>query len=341
MVTIQDVARAAGVSQATAARALNGYGSVSARSLERVTDAATRLGYKTNMIAQALRLGQTRTVGFVPGDIENPFFAKVARHLSDTLEEAGYMLLLSSSYESVDRERKVVETLRRHMMSGLVIAPSPQEGAPHLEQLVEAGTPLVLIDRRVSGLRADSVTVNNEAAGFQAVLHLIESGHRRIAILADDLQLTSTAERFAGYQTALESQGINIDPRLIGVGGTSRQGAYEATMRILALSDRPTALFTSDYFMTEGALRAVADSGLSVPADISIVGFDDFDFNGLESPAITVVSQPIAELGQEAGRLMLRRLGGIRDEPHNVNLLAELILRGSVAPPSTAAGVTS
>lgn len=341
MVTIQDVARAAGVSQATAARALNGYGSVSAGALARVTDAAASLGYKTNMIAQALRLGQTRTVGFVPGDIENPFFAKVARHLSDTLEEAGYMLLLSSSYESLDRERKVVETLRRHMMSGLVIAPSPQEGAPHLAQLVEEGTPLVLIDRRVKGLQADSVTVNNEGAGFQAVLHLVESGHRRIAILADDLHLTSTAERFAGYQKALESHGIAIDPQLTGVGGASKEGAYQAASRLLALKDRPTALFTSDYFMTEGALRAVADSGLSVPTDISIVGFDDFDFPGLESPGITVVSQPIAELGQEAGRLMLRRLNGSRDEPHNVNLLAELILRGSVAPPTKTASLTA
>lgn len=333
MVTIQDVAQAAGVSQATAARALNGYGSVSASALERVTNAASRLGYQTNMVAQALRSGQTRTIAFVPGDIENPFFAKVARHLGDTLEDAGYILLLSSSDERLDRERKIIETLRRHMMSGLVIAPAAQEGAPHLAQLVTDGVPLVLIDRRIQGIEADSVTVNNEGAGYQAVLHLVELGHRRIAILIDDLQLASSAERFAGYQKALDAHGIRLDPRLIGVGGASRQGAYDAAMRVLSLPDRPTALFTSDNFMTEGALRAIRESGLTLPYDVSIVGFDDFDLTTFVDPAITVVSQPIAELGQEAGRLMLRRLEGARDEPHNVNLLAELIIRGSAAAP--------
>ncbi|WP_353987122.1 LacI family DNA-binding transcriptional regulator [Ruicaihuangia caeni] len=336
MVTIREVAEAAGVSQATAARALNGYGSVSARALERVTESAARLGYKTNMIAQALRLGQTRAIGFVPGDIENPFFAKIARHLGDTLEASGYTLLLSSSDERPDRERKVVETLRQHMVSGFVVAPTAQDDAPHLAQLVEDGVPLVLIDRRVEGLRADSVTVNNEGAGFQAVLHLIEHGHRDIAILVDDLQIASSAERFAGYQKALDAHGIRLEPTYIGVGGASREGAYEAAHRVLTLAHRPTALFATDNFMTEGALRALRDLGLRMPADVSIVGFDDFDLTTFVDPAVTVVAQPIAELGQEAGRLILRRLEGAEDEPHNVNLLAELIIRGSVeAPPAS------
>lgn len=336
MVTIREVADAAGVSQATAARALNGYGSVSAAALERVAKAADRLGYKTNMIAQALRLGQTRTVGFVPGDIENPFFAKIARQLGDTLEEAGYMLLLSSSDERTDRERKVIETLRRHMVSGLVIAPTAQETAPHLSQLVDDNVPLVQIDRRIDGIRADSVTVKNEGGGYQAVLHLIELGHRRIGILVDDLQLASSAARFAGYQKALEAHGIRLEPQLIGVAGTSREGAYNAALRVLKLADRPTALFTSDNFMTEGALRAIREQGLIMPTEISIVGFDDFDLTTFVDPAITVVAQPIADLGREAGRLILRRIEGMKDEPQNVNLLARLIVRGSTASPTVA-----
>lgn len=331
-VTIREVAEDAGVSQATAARALNGYGSVSSGSLEKVTASAERLGYKTNMIAQALRLGQTWTVGFVPGDIENPFFATVARHLGDTLEAGGYMLLLSSSDERPDRERKIVQTLRAHMMSGLVIAPTAQERAPHLEQLVNDGVPLVLIDRRIDGVNADTVTVNNEGAGFQAISHLIGLGHIRIAILTDDLQITSSAERFAGYQKALAVNNLPLDPQLIGVGGSSREGARDAARRVLELRDRPTALFTSDNFMTEGALRAIRDAGLKMPEDISLVGFDDFDLTTFVSPAVTVVSQPIAELGQEAARLLLRRLAGATDEPQNVNLLAELIVRGSTGP---------
>lgn len=335
VVTIREVAEAAGVSQATAARALNGYGSVSAKALERVVASAEHLGYTPNMVAQALRLGQMRTVGFVPGDIENPFFAKIARHLGDTLEDAGFMLLLSSSHERVERERKVVDTLRRHMMSGLVIAPAAQSTAAHLAQLVDDGVPLVQIDRRIEGIKADSVMVNNESAGFQAVLHLIELGHTQIGILVDNLQLTSSAERFAGYQQALSTKGLRLDPQLIGVAGTTRYGAYDAAVRVLTLPNRPTALFTTDNFMTEGALRAIRNLGLQVPHDISIIGFDDSDLTTFVDPAITVVSQPIAELGQEAGRLILSRMEGANDEPRHVNLIAELIRRGSAQPPAS------
>lgn len=333
--TIRDVAEAAGVSQATAARALNSYGSVSSRAQQKVLASAAKLGYKTNMIAQGLRRGQTRTVGFVPGDIENPFFAKIARHLGDALEEGGYMMLLASSDERPDRERKIIETLRAHMMSGLVIAPTAQEEAPHLAKLVADGVPLVLIDRRIEGMGADTVTVNNEGAGFQAVSHLISLGHRHIAILIDDLQLTSSAERFAGYQKALEIHGIPLDPQLISVGGASREGARDAAARVLALRQRPTALFTTDNFMTEGALHAIRDAHLMVPQDISLIGFDDFDLTTFVRPAVTVVAQPIAELGREAARLLLRRLGGASDEPQNISLLAELIVRESAGPVSS------
>ncbi|MEX1079908.1 MAG: LacI family DNA-binding transcriptional regulator [Homoserinimonas sp.] len=334
MVTIRDVAAAAGVSQATAARALNGYGSVSAKALEKVTASAALLGYKTNIIAQGLRLGQTHTVGFVPGDIENPFFATVARHLGDTLEAGGYMLLLSSSDERLEREQKIIETLRAHMMAGLVIAPTSAASAPHLSALVEAGVPLVLVDRRIDGVEADTVTVDNEGGGFQAVSHLIELGHKRIAVLVDDLAISSSAERLAGYRHAFEVHGLRLDPSLTAVGGASRDGARDATRQLLSMSDRPTALFTTDNFMTEGALRAIQDAGLSMPEDISLIGFDDFNLTTFVQPGVTVVSQPIAELGQEAGRLMLRRLRGERDPSHNVSLLAELVVRGSARPPA-------
>jgi LacI family transcriptional regulator len=334
MVTIRDVAAAAGVSQATAARALNGYGSVSAKALEKVSASAELLGYKTNIIAQGLRLGHMRTVGFVPGDIENPFFATVARHLGDTLEAGGYVTLLSSSDERVEREQKIIDTLRAHMIAGLVIAPTSVASAPHLSTLVADGFPLVLVDRRVDGVDADSVTVDNEGGGYQAVSHLIELGHTRIAVLVDDLAISSSGERLAGFEHAFKVHGLSFDPKLIAVGGASRDGARNATSQLLGMADRPTALFTTDNFMTEGALRAIQDAGLTMPDDISLIGFDDFNLTTFVQPGVTVVSQPIAELGQEAGRLMLRRLKGERDEPHNVSLLAELVVRGSARPPA-------
>lgn len=332
--TIRDVAEAAGVSQATAGRALGGYGSVSSDALERVIAAADRLGYRTNRVAQALRLGQTRTVGFIPGDLENPFFAKVARHLGDALEERGFTLIVSSSDERSEREQKIIETFRAHLLSGIVIAPTTQVAAPHLEQVIADGIPLVLIDRRIEGLRADSVTVDNEGGGYQAVAHLTNLGHRRIAIVCDSLQIASTSERFVGYQKALAEHEIAFDPQLIGVAGFSREDAYAATMRILSLSDRPTAIFTTDAFMTEGALRAIRESGLRLPSEVSIVGFDDVDPRALMNPAVTVVAQPVAELGQEAARLLLAQFNEEERSPQHIDLQTELIIRDSTGRPA-------
>jgi LacI family transcriptional regulator len=333
VLTIREVAEAAGVSQATASRALGGYGSVSSAAAARVLEAAEKLGYRTNRVAQALRSGQMRTVGFIPGDLENPFFAKIARHLGDALESEGYVLLVSSSAESAERERKIIDTFLAHMLSGVVIAPTAQQSAPHLDRLVSDGVPLVLVDRLVGGVRADSVTTNNEEAGRQAVAHLIECGHRRIAIVSDNLQITSTSERFTGYQRALSDAGLPLDPRLLGVGDSSRESARTVAARLLAMPDRPTAVFTTDNFMTEGVLQAIREAGLSVPTDVSLVGFDDFPETSFIDPAITVVAQPIAEMGEEAARLLLARLRGDRSAPHRVNLVAELIVRNSTAAP--------
>lgn len=332
--TIRDVADAAGVSQATAGRALGGYGSVSPAALERVLAAADELGYRTNRVAQALRSGQTRTVGFIPGDLENPFFAKVARHLGDALEAEGFTLIVSSSDERPEREQKILETFRAHLLSGVVIAPTAQVAAPHLEKVISDGIPLVLVDRRVEGVEADSVTVDNEGGGLQAVSHLIGLGHRRIAIVSDSLQTASTSERFIGYQKALSGHDIAFDPQLIGVAGFSREDAYASTLRILSLGERPTAIFSTDAFMTEGALRAIRERGLRVPEDVSIVGFDDVDPRALMNPSVTVVAQPVAELGQQAARLLLEQLAGAERPPAHVDLETELIIRDSTGKPS-------
>jgi LacI family transcriptional regulator len=334
--TIREVAEEAGVSQATAARALGGYGSVSPDALSRVQAAADRLHYRPNRVAQALRLGQSRTVGFIPADLENPFFARIARHLGDALEAEGYMLLVSSSDERPDREKKIIETFRAHLLSGVIVAPTTEESAPHLQQLVDDGIPLVLIDRGIAGMAVDCVTVNNERAGFRAVSHLTELGHQRIGIICDNLQIPSTSERFRGYQTALAAHDIPLDPQLIGVAGTSPDDAYDATRRVLALVERPTALFTTDNFMTEGALRGIREAGLRLPDDVSLVGFDDVDPRTLMKPAVTVVAQPIPELSQQAARLLLRRMAGVADPPEQIHLDAQFVVRDSTAAPPTA-----
>jgi LacI family transcriptional regulator len=281
-VTIRDVGQLAGVSQATAARVLGGYGPASPTVRAKVEAAAERLGYVPNSVARALASGLTHAVGLVVGDIENPFFGAAARSMSDALEERGHTVLLTNSDEDVDRERRAVETLRARQVDALVVAPSASGPLPHLAAAA-AAAPLVLQDRVVRGVRADSVTVDNRGGARMAVEHLIEHGHRRIGLVSDNPSISSSAERIEGYRDALGTVGIEPDGHLMSLGGATRDDGYRAARRLLEAPDRPTALFTANNFMTVGAMLALSDLGLHVPDDISLVGFDDLEWTILRS----------------------------------------------------------
>lgn len=333
VVTIREVALAAGVSQATAARALSGYGSVSSSAAERVAAAAERIGYRPNHIAQALRLGHTKTVGFIPGDLENPFFATVTRYLADALEESGYTLLVSSSNESPERESRLIETMRSHRVSSFVIAPSSGTEFPHLEQLVTESIPLVLLDRTLPRLAADSVTVDNRGGSRQAVQHLHQLGHEHIALLSDDLPIHSTRDRIEGFLDAAREFGFAKGSAEVIITEASRDGAYDSCARLLARRDRPTALFAADSTMSIGALRACADQGIDIPGELSLVAFDDFDLAHSGRPTVTTVRQPIAAMGDKAAELLLARLSGSTRPPQHVTLPTSLIVRRSSGHP--------
>lgn len=333
-VTIRDVARAAHVSQATAARALGGYGYVSAPARRQVEEAAVALGYVANNVARALASGVTSAIGLVVGDIENPFFAAVARGMSDIVEEGGHTLLLANSDEDLERERAAVEALRGRRVDGLVVVPISGTPSPHLRAAVAGGTPLVLLDRAVRGLGVDAVTVDNVAGARSAVEHLLECGHRRIGLVSDEPEIPSSAERISGYRDALVDAGIGVDERLIAVTGPSREEGYHAARALLDRPDRPTAIFTTNNFMTFGAMRALRELGLVVPRDLSIVGFDDLEWTTIVDPPLTVVAQPATELGQEAGRRILARIAGTARRPQRVRLKTTLVVRGSCGPPA-------
>jgi LacI family transcriptional regulator len=332
-VTIRDVARRAGVSQATAARALGGYGHVSAAALRQVEAAATTLGYVPNSVARALASGLTRAVGLVIGDIENPFFAAAARGMSDVLEEHGHTVLLANSDEDLDRERTAIETLRSRRVDALVVVPASGTPSPHLRAAAADAAPLILLDRPVRGLRVDSITVDNAAGARSAVEHLLSHGHRRIGLVSDEPEITSSAERIGGYEDALADAGLPIDDHLIALGGPTRHDGYLGARRLLESEDRPTALFTANNLMTVGAMHALRDLDLRIPQDISLVGFDDLEWTTLVDPPLTVVSQPATDLGQETGRRVLARLDGSGGRPRRIKLDTRLIVRASCGAP--------
>jgi LacI family transcriptional regulator len=199
-------------------------------------------------------------------------------------------------------------------------------------KLAREGAPIVLIDRVAENVRCDSVVVDNEGGAREAVNYLVENGHSRIAILRDESRIFTAQERFAGYRNALQAHGLGVDDSLVSVSPSTVQHAIDATIRLFSRRERPTALFTVDSLMTQGALLALRSMGLSIPRDVSLVGFDDFDLATFTDPQITVVAQPIAEIGPLAAKLLLERLEGKKTAPRHARFPTRLVVRGSVAP---------
>lgn len=353
-ITIPDVAEEAGVSTATAGRALGNYGYVSDEVRARVVETARRMGYRRNELARSLITGRTRTVGVVCADIGNPFFAGVVRGISDVLSSHDYQPIITNSDEDVATERDAVTVLMDKQVDGLIVAPAISDDASHLEAVLERGTKLVLVDRTWSGLSTDTVRANNARASRQAVGHLLELGHRRIGIVAeledlgadDVLELCSgapelpphavspSAHRFGGYLAAHRDAGVEVDPELVlQTGEYDRELARDRVRRAMGADAPPTALFTVNSLMSEGTYACLVDLDMRTPTDVSLVAFDDVEWMRFVVPGITAVAQPVQALGRRAAEMLMQRLEEPDLDPRNEVLDAELVVRGSSAAP--------
>ena len=243
----------------------------------------------------------------------------------------GYIRLSQFSQKSDEDLRNALEDLtRKQSIRGLILAPTSATDNKHIVALARE-VPVVLIDRVAKSVRCDSVVVDNEGGAHEAIDYLVANGHRRIGLLRDDSRIFTAQERLAGYQNSLQSHGIALDEALISVSRSTVEQAIEATIRLFNQRNRPTALFTVDSLMTQGALLALRSMGLSIPNDVSLIGFDDFNLATFTDPQITVVAQPISEIGPLAAKLLLERLEGKKGAPREIRFPTRLIVRGSVA----------
>ncbi|MCV3738941.1 LacI family transcriptional regulator [Rhizobium sp. TRM96647] len=329
--TLKDVAALASVSRATAARALNSYGYVGDVTAQKVQAAAEKLGYRGNRLAQALRNGQLPIVGCILGDIQNPFFARIAHDIEVLARECGHNLIIGSSEEELGQEVSLLASLQSLSIRGFIVAPTSAENNAHLQRLIGESVPLVLIDRVAQDVDCDSVVVDNEGGARKAVEYLIAMGHRRIGLLQDDMRIFTSRERMSGYRAALAASDIAPDDRMVSVSQSTVEHAVDATIRLFSQKNPPTALFTVDSLMTQGALLAFRSMGTSIPHDVSLIGFDDFNLATFTDPQITVVSQPVAEIGRAAARLLFDRLSGRSGLPQKIRFETKLIVRGSVS----------
>jgi DNA-binding LacI/PurR family transcriptional regulator len=326
MATVQDVAKVAGVSTATAARALGGYGSVSAAAQDRVRAAAEQLGYRPNGLARSMITGVTHSVGVVLADIENPFFYGALRGITATARGKGFDVLLANTDEDVAAERNAIAALVERRVEGLILCPTDGESRAHLDALIRTGMPIVLLDRPMRGLKVDSIGLDNHGAAVLATNHLIELGHRRIAIITggppesqDQLRRpqmkgverignTTFPGRAAGYRDAMLAAGIELRPEYLIANGFHRDDAERATHELIQLEQPPTAIIAFDSILTLGTLLALRRLTVRCPADISLVGFDDAEWAEVVSPPLSVVRQPVYDIGAKACELLLERI---------------------------------
>ncbi|WP_248959483.1 LacI family DNA-binding transcriptional regulator [Sphaerisporangium perillae] len=324
--TMSDVAREVGVTAKTVSRVVNGEGPVSRETRERVLAAMSRLGFQPNLMARNMRVGaRDSTIGLVIPDMGNPFFGTVAGGVESVVRPRGLTLIVGSSEESPERERSLISTFLARRVTALLVVPSA--GGDHRSMRTErsAGLPLAFLDRPANGLTADSVVSSNREGARSGVAHLIAHGHRRIAFVGDAPALYTRRERFQGYRDALAEAGIPYDRSLVETGH-NQEAAAEAVARVLHGRNPATAVFAANNFAATGAVLGLARMRRR---DVALVGFDDLPLAEVLEPALTVIAQNPAAIGQAAGELLLSRLDGDRSKARSVVVPTRLIVRGS------------
>ena len=332
--TIRDVAALAGVGIKTVSRVINDEANVSPQMRERVQRAVVALNFKPNQGAGALRRGdrKTRTLGLLLDAVDNPFSASINRAVEKVASQRETAVFAASSDDDPERERAMIEAFTRRRVDGLILTTISADHG-YLQAEREQGLSVVFVDRPPIGLIADAVLTNNHQASVQATQHLIDSGHRRIAHLGDELAISTARERRQGFDDAMSTAGLTSFERHSD-NLRSEDEAYETVRRLMAEPDPPTALFTSQNLVTLGTVRALHQ--LDLQDRVAQVGFDDFLMADLLRPGITVLAQDPARIGTIAAERIFARLDGDSSPEETFIVPARLIIRGSgeIPPPA-------
>jgi LacI family transcriptional regulator len=342
-VTVADVARMAGVSKATAARVLGGYGTVSDRVRDAVTLAARALNYRPNELARSMTTGRSGTIGVVVGDIENPFFSLAVRGITDIARQAGFTVILTNSGENSETEKAAVRTLLAKRVDGLIVSPAKESDVDHLKDVIRTGRPMVLLDRGSRTLGVDTVVADDGHAAENITRRLIAGGHRRIAYLTacdtpdhcfrapSDISTGSVRRRIEGFLHVCREAGLSEMEQWVRLGALTQDDTQHIVTSMLAAPEAPTAIIASDSVIGLDVFKICRNLGIEIPRDLSLVSFHDADWTSVTSPAVTVVRQPVYQLGETSARLLVERLNGESGPPRRIVLQTELLERASVA----------
>ena len=318
MATIADVARQAGVSLSTVSHVVNGTRRVAPQTARAVQAAIDSIGYIPNILARALKTASTRSVGVAISAISNPYFSDIICAVETECSRLGMMVFLSDTEDDPARELEAVAALHQRRVDGIILAPCADPERRALAYLRAAHVPCVLVDR-MPDPTFDQVGVNNRAAMRNLVEHVAGRGHQRIGYIGGNPGFETTKERVAGYRDAMRRLRLPVDERYLVTSSGTTERAADAARALLDLAVRPTALVSGNNLATIGVMRALRERRLRVPADISVAGFDDFEWADYFEPRLTLVAQPCAEIGQRAAAMLMERIaapdGAAADDP--------------------------
>ncbi len=331
MPTVLDVAKRAGVAPITVSRVINNSGYISQGTRERVEAAVKELGYDPNTLARGLRSKRTKTLALVVTDIANPYFTLMARGVEDAAGAADYSVVYCNTDESEAKEEKYANLLAQRQVDGVLLVPSCGN-VKTIKFLLSNEITVVALDRRISGVKIDSVRSDSQDGAKRLVDLLIGLGHERIVMITGPTDVSTSADRVAGYQQALGEAGLARN-ELVCYGAFNQESGYELTRQAMAHAPRPTALFGANNFITIGIIKALQDLKLNVPGDVSVVGFDDLPESMLLSPFLTVAAQPAYDMGRMATELLLKRISGeLSGRCQTLVLQTQVIERESSGP---------
>lgn len=325
MATIKDVARMAGVSMSTVSKYMNG-GNVREENVESIRKAIETLDYRVNPFARSLKTQRSRSIGILLPDITAPFFGAVVTAMDKTLRENGYHSLISCYSANHGMERDNLNYLISNGIDGLIYIPEDLSAEEYYELTANCNVPMVQMDRMIQGVDADAVLVDNADATYNATAELIRRGHRKIAMMTGPKSVFTAKERQVGYLRALSDHGILFDDDLFISSDNTFATGYHGFEQLWELSERPTAVVSTNYDITIGLVTAVREKGLRIPEDIDIVGFDCVEVCTMMKPPLPVIHQPEALIGQTAAQYLIQRLDGYTGEARLTRLKCELVL---------------
>lgn len=331
--SIRDVAREAGVSITTVSRALNGYSDVNAETKKRIEEVAERLNYAPNLEARSMGGMKTKNLAFLVSGLHpsepSGFVFGILSGLYQTSLERNYEFMLLTTTRAKQREMNYIQLCRQRNIEGVIISGLTVDD-PYYSELVNSEIPCVVVDTELSGKKVCTISIDNVQASKEAVKHLIELGHKKIAMVNGKSTASVSRQRYVGYAQALKEAGMEIDPEYINIGNFDEEEAYEVTLEFLKRHPEVTGIFCASDVMAIGALKAAEQLGRKVPEDLSVVGFDDIPAAKYVHGGVTTISQSPYMMGKLGGEALVNMIETQSFTPH-INLPYEFIKRSTTA----------